>query len=362
MWLKKYWIKIKMKNLDLKQLEDQRIAQIIDANLDRAREGLRVLEDWARFALGRKDLVKSFKNFRQILGKNHLKIYKDSRNFINDNCAGLSHPEQFKRNNASSIISSNAARVQEALRVIEEFSRDHNQDLCKISSEIRYEIYNLEILLLKAQSNYSLLKILNENDLYLITIECDNLFEKIKNILEGGVKIIQLRFKHGKDSDNLKFAIKIRELCNNFGALFLVNDRVDIALACNADGVHLGQDDMDIRSARNILGFSKIIGISASNECDIKKAIEDGCDYIGIGPVFVTSTKKGKVTLGIDTLKSLTKDIPIPWFAIGGIKQENISLLKENNIRKVAMITDLIHSNNPKEKAIMIIKSLTDEN
>jgi len=351
-----------MKNLNLKNLDDLRIAQIVDANLDRAREGLRVLEDWARFALGRKDLVNNFKNFRQILGKQHLKIYKESRNFIKDTSAGLSHPEQFKRNEVSSIISSNAGRVQEALRVIEEFSRDHNQNLSKISSDIRYEIYNLEIVLLEAQSNYSLRKILNENDLYFITIDNENLFEKIKNILEGGVKIIQLRFKQGKDSDNLEFAIRVRELCNNFDALFIVNDRVDIALASKADGVHLGQDDIDIKSARNILGFSKIIGISASNEWDIKKAIKDGCDYLGIGPVFATNTKKEKVPLGIDTLKSLTKDISIPWFAIGGIKQENIYLLKENNIRKIAIISDLINSKNPKEKAIMIINSLTDEN
>ena len=351
-----------MKSLDLKQLEDLRIAQIIDANLDRAREGLRVLEDWARFALGRKDLVKSFKNFRQHLGKHHLKEYKESRNFVNDKCAGLSHPEQFKRNNISSIISSNAARVQEALRVIEEFSRDHNQNLCKLSAEIRYEIYNLEIVLLEAHSNNSLRKILNENDLYFITLDNEDLFQKIENILEGGVKIVQLRFKKGKDSDNLKFAIKVRELCNHFGALFLINDRVDLALACKADGVHLGQDDMDIKSARNILGFSKIIGISASNEIDIKKAINDGCDYLGIGPVFTTATKKEKVPLGIDTLKSLTKNIEIPWFAIGGIKQEHIPLLKAHNIRKVAIITDLINSKNPKEKAIMIINSLTDEN
>ena len=351
-----------MRNLNLEQLEDLRIAQIIDANLDRSREGLRVLEDWARFALGRKDLVKSFKNHRQTLGKHHLKIYKESRNFINDKCAGLSHPEQFKRNNTRSIISSNAARVQEALRVIEEFSRDHNQNLCSMASEIRYEIYNLEIVLLEAQSNSSLLKILNHNHLYFITLDTENLFEKIKSTLEGGVKIIQLRFKQGKDSDNLKFALKIRDLCDEYGALFIINDRVDIALACKADGVHLGQNDMDIKSARKILGFSKIIGISASNESDIQKAIYDGCDYLGIGPVFATTTKKEKVPLGIDTLKSLTKNIPIPWFAIGGIKQENIPLLRENNISKVAIITDLINSKKPKEKAIMLINSLTDEN
>ncbi len=351
-----------MRSLNLKKLEDVRIAQIIDANLDRAREGLRVLEDWARFALGRKDLVRILKNFRQILGKHHLRIYKDSRNFINDQCAGLSHPEQLNRNSAGSVISSNAARVQEALRVIEEFSRYHNQNLCSVSSKIRYEIYSIEIKLLQTQSNKSLLKILTENDLYFITLDTKNLFEKIKNILEGGVKLIQLRFKEGKDFNNLRFALKVRELCDKFSALLFINDRVDIALACKADGVHLGQDDMDIQSARNILGFSKLIGISANNEKDIKKAIQEGCDYLGIGPVFATTTKKGKVPLGIDTLKSLTKDLSIPWFAIGGIKQEHISLLKENNICKVAIITDLINSKNPKEKANIIINSLTDEN
>ena len=100
-----------------------RIYQIIDANLDRAREGLRVLEDWARFGLGKEKYVERIKNFRQILGKNHLEVYKQSRNHIEDKCKGLTHQEQINRKTSEQIISSNAARVQEALRVIEEFSR-----------------------------------------------------------------------------------------------------------------------------------------------------------------------------------------------------------------------------------------------
>ena len=112
-----------MENPNTSQPEDLRISQIIDANLDRAREGLRVLEDWARFGLGKEDFVKRIKNFRQILGKNHLEIYKTSRNYIKDQCKGLSHVEQFNRKSPEKIISSNSARVQEALRVIEEFSR-----------------------------------------------------------------------------------------------------------------------------------------------------------------------------------------------------------------------------------------------
>ena len=115
-------------------------------------------------------------------------------------------------------------------------------------------------------------------------------------------------------------------------------------------------------SARKILGFSKIIGISANNEQDIKQAIQNGCDYLGIGPVFKTITKKNKKPLGIDHIKKLTKDIKIPWYAIGGIKNENIPVLKSNNIKKVAIVSEIMNHENPKNKAMIILKSLNHEN
>ena len=134
-----------MLNSNTPNAEDLRIYQIIDANLDRAREGLRVLEDWARFGLGKEKYVERIKNFRQILGKNHLEVYKQSRNHNEDKCKGLTHQEQLNRKTSEQIISSNSGRVQEALRVIEEFARLHNNELSKIASEIRYEIYTIEI-------------------------------------------------------------------------------------------------------------------------------------------------------------------------------------------------------------------------
>ncbi len=351
-----------MENSNIIQPEDMRISQIIDANLDRAREGLRVLEDWARFGLGNKDLVRKLKNFRQILGKNHLEIYKISRNHIEDKCKGLSHVEQINRKTPHKIISSNSARVQEALRVIEEFSRNHNNKLCKIASEIRYEIYTLEIELLNLSTSKKAKLKISENNLYSITEERENLLEIIEKILLGGVKIIQHRFKQGKDKDNLKKAIEIKCLCEKYNSLFIVNDRVDIALASNADGVHLGQDDIDIVTVRKIMGNSKIIGVSANNSTDITNAIKNGCDYIGIGPVFQTLTKKNKEPLGVERVKSLTKDLTIPWFAIGGINKLNIASLKNNGISKVAIVSGLLNSKDPKEEAIIILKELSYEN
>ena len=321
-----------MQNYDIKEPEDLRVSQIIDANLDRAREGLRVLEDWARFGLSNEDLVIKIKNFRQILGKSHLKIYKKSRNFIEDQCKGLSHKEQFNKKYPQQIISSNSARVQEALRVIEEFTIGHNYKLSKIASKIRYETYNLEVELINL------------------------------SIKKNSEEIIQHRFKGENDKDHLQEAIKIKKLCERYNSLFIVNDRIDIALATNADGLHLGQDDVDLKTARKLLGCSKIIGISANNEKDISNAIENGCDYLGIGPVFKTSTKKEKQPLGLEKMKIITKDIKVPWFAIGGINKKNISNLKKNGFKKVAIISDLMNSENPKREAIMILKELSHEN
>ena len=146
--------------------------------------------------MGNEDFVIRIKNFRQILGKNHLEIYKKSRNHIQDHCKGLSHAEQINRKSPSEIISSNSARVQEALRVIEEFSRIHNSKLSKVASEIRYEVYTLEIEILNFNTRKRAQLIISKNNLYSITDPRENLLEIIEKILLGGVKIIPVSYTH----------------------------------------------------------------------------------------------------------------------------------------------------------------------
>ena len=227
---------------------------------------------------------------------------------------------------------------------------------------MRYEIYTIEIDLLSLSKRKKSEEILKENDLYVITDQKDNLLEIIEEILIAGVRIIQHRFKKGSDKDHLEEAIEIKNLCRKYNALLIINDRVDIALASNADGIHLGQDDLDLKTARQLLGYSKIIGVSANNEIDISNALKEGCDYIGIGPVFATETKKNKKPIGIKKIRTLTKDLNIPWFAIGGVTTKNISYLKSNGLKKVALVSQLMNSKDPKEDAIMILKELSHEN
>jgi len=107
------------------------------------------------------------------------------------------------------------------------------------------------------------------------------------------------------------------------------------------------------------LGYSKIIGISANNETDISNALKEGCDYIGIGPIFETATKKNKKPIGIEKIKTLTKGLNIPWFAIGGVTTNNISILKRHGFKKVALVSQLMNSKDPKEEAIMILEELS---
>ena len=133
-------------------LIDSRVARLIDANLDRAREGLRVVEDWCRFGLERDDLVVRLKDWRQRLGRLHRNIYKQARSTATDPGAGLSHPAQLERHNPQAVVAANCGRVQEALRVLEEYGRSLDPSLASESAAIRYGLYDLEVTCLNASA------------------------------------------------------------------------------------------------------------------------------------------------------------------------------------------------------------------
>jgi len=184
-------------------------------------------------------------------------------------------------------------------------------------------------------------------DLYVITDRHFkwNHLEIAQYAIEGGVRLIQFREKELPTRKMVEIGEKLRKITEK-KALLIVNDRIDIALAIGADGVHIGQDDMPLKTARNILG-NKIIGVSARNVQEAKKAEEEGADYLGVGSMFSTSTKGDIKVIGLSVLKNIRKIVNIPIIAIGGINEKNVGEVIEAGADGVAVVSAIANSDDP---------------
>ncbi|MFN9244919.1 MAG: thiamine phosphate synthase [Cyanobacteriota bacterium] len=327
------------------------IERLLDANLDRAREGLRVLEDWCRFALTRPDLVSRLKDLRQRLGQCHRLSYKLARHTATDVATGFAHPAQKERLDPLAVVAANAGRVQEALRVLEEFGRVPDPDLADEAARIRYLLYDLEVDCLRAvpAAGEARRTLLQSCHLYLITSPVPNLLGVVEAALSAGVRLVQYRPKQDPSTDLERFeqASALRQLCQRHGALFLVNDRLDLALAVDADGVHLGQGDLPPPVARRLLGPDRLIGRSTHAPDQLRRAIEEGCDYVGVGPVHSTPSKPGRSAVGLAYVATAAKECPIPWFAIGGIDATNVVAVRQAGAKRVAVIRAITEATDP---------------
>jgi thiamine-phosphate pyrophosphorylase len=189
---------------------------------------------------------------------------------------------------------------------------------------------------------------LNDIDLYFITdsrLTRKTVLEDAKAALKAGVKIIQYREKNKSTSDMIKEADKIKKLCLKNNTLLIINDRVDIALAVDADGVHLGDDDMPYHTTRKILGNKKIIGLTVHNLREAAEAQKAGADYIGASPIFETRTKPDAgAPSGIKFIQKVKKTIKIPFVAIGGINESNVADVLKSGAKSVAIISAIISS------------------
>ncbi|QNI85734.1 thiamine-phosphate pyrophosphorylase [Synechococcus sp. PROS-7-1] len=328
------------------------MARLIDANLDRAREGLRVIEDWCRFGLDRQDLVVPLKDWRQQLGQLHDDAYRQARSTATDAAAGLGHPAQDNRSDSVAIVKANASRVQEALRVIEEFARTGDAVLARTAAAVRYALYDHEVRILEACGHNRRQQQLADAKLCLITDpgaddNPDRLMHNVKAALESGVTLVQYRRKHGSDGLRLQEAQQLAQLCRAHNALFIVNDRIDLALLVNADGVHLGQEDLPQHEARRLLGNEKLIGRSTHALAQLEAAQQEGADYAGVGPVFATATKADRQPAGLNWVKEACAAARIPWFAIGGITATTLPQVLEAGANRVAVVSAIMASDDP---------------
>ena len=194
-----------------------------------------------------------------------------------------------------------------------------------------------------------------DTTLYFITdstgYELDEFLRRVRSALEGGVTIIQLREKNRTTREYIELANAVHEITKEFGVPLIIDDRIDVMLATGAEGVHVGAEDMPVAMARQLIGKDKILGATAKTVEAATKAYNDGADYLGVGAIYPTTTKVKTVLTSTETLDAITKAVPIPVNAIGGLKSGNIQILRGINIAGVCAVSAIMKAVCPKTAA-----------
>jgi thiamine-phosphate pyrophosphorylase len=330
-------------------------ARIIDASANRAREALRVLEDYARFVRDDAYLSGELKNLRHDLAKALAAMPAElllvARDTPGDVGTAITTASEMERADLLDVVRAACKRLQEALRSLEEYGKVASPDIAGAAEALRYRAYTLERALLLSQSSHELLA---AAQLYVLvgTDFCSAPFEStVREALAGGAQVIQLREKKLDDRALLALAHEVRQWTRQASALFILNDRPDLARLCDADGVHLGQTDLPVRDARRILGPGSLIGVSTHNLAQLRQAIVDGASYVGVGPVCASSTKDFGELAGVQWLREALAETSLPAFAIGGITVDNLPALRAAGARRIAVSAAVCQAQDPRDMA-----------
>ncbi len=333
--------------------------RMLDANLDRAREGLRVLEDIARFALNDSALSGRLKRLRHSLAMGGSAVaLLSARDTPGDTAAFLDPESEGTRSSMFSVLEANSKRAQESLRVLEEVGKLSSQ--MPPFKRMRFELYEIE----KEMASQVLRreKASRIRGLYVIVDgqpDGDRSGVSIvRAALTGGARVVQLRDKIRDKGLLLPVAVAMRDLCRSAGALFIVNDHVDLAVAAQADGVHVGQSDLPVSEARRLLPIDMLVGCSTSNVDEARKAVEDGADYVAVGALFPTSSKVDICLATLDDLSSVRGAVSLPVVAIGGINLQNAPLTVARGADSVAVISAVSSAEDPEAAARALVAAI----
>jgi len=334
--------------------------RIIDANLNRALEALRVLEEAARFVLDSTYLSSRAKQLRHRL-KEVLQPFASqlpcARRIEKDVGTAISTSSERTRKDVTQVLRANASRVKESFRVLEECAKLFDPDIGESLQAMRYEFYALERSLLYAFSPRT-----RVSDALLIAIvsaaDPGGAVETARMAIEGGADMIQLREKRIPDRLLFETALELRRTTAESNAIFIVNDRADVASACGADGVHVGNEDLPVDEARRLLGPGAIIGASAHSAAEGLVAQERGADYLGVGSFLATTTKEDASVRGAKCYLEVRHAVSIPCFAVGGITADNVDEAVKVGVERVAAASGIAQSADPREAARRIKASL----
>ncbi len=343
---------------------DQRLVlRVLDANLNRATEALRVLEDYARFIQNNRQEGEMLKNLRHQL--HHL--YKplgvgllESRDSIEDVGRDWTSLEEKKRSCLEDVRSANWKRVQEALRSLEEFTKLLDEQLAQQVKAYRYQCYELETG--AKRLGFEQRRKLEQARLYVLIDGGQSLSDfaaRSRAILQAGAPMVQLRDKQLEDRELVRRGRTLRAFCDEARALLIINDRVDLALAVNADGVHVGQSELPLPDVRKIVGHRFLVGCSTHNITELEEAQREGADYVGCGPAFASKTKEFQQLAGLAYLREVATCARVPAFAIGGITLENLSEVLATGATRVAVSHAIWHAADPAEATRAFLERLT---
>lgn len=324
------------------------VLRLLDANANRAREALRVWEDYARFVRNNPALSAELKQMRHELSA-ACQTFDDTalphRDTPGDVGTEIKQPSELTRADLIDVVIAAGKRLSEALRSLEEFSKIDHPAIARTFEQLRYRAYDVE---------QRIRLTLGSTDRMQAVRLCVLLTESLcripwqqaaEQLIEAGVGCIQLREKTLEGGELLARASWLASLCRSRQVVCIINDRADVAMLSGADGVHVGQGDLPVKQARKLLGRDRIIGVSTHHMDQARQAVTDGADYIGVGPVFRSSTKPREILPGLDYARAVAAEIPIPAMAIAGITAANVSQVMQTGMTRVAVSSAILSSN-----------------
>jgi thiamine-phosphate pyrophosphorylase len=351
------------------------VLRILDASLNRASEGLRVIEDYARFVLDDPFLTQTTKTLRHDITAASTAITsadrRAARETQRDVGTQISTAAESERLDAWEVCAASLKRAEQSLRSLEEYGKIVSPEFAGKCESLRYRLYTLEKTLDINRTSRDAL----EGCTLCVLVDgraSSTEFETlIKLLVAAGVGMIQLRDKQLDDRDLISRAHQLISLTRRQppalpgvsttlkpSTLAVINDRADIAAAVHADGVHVGQEDLSVKEARTIVGPHSLIGVSTHNINQARAAVLDGANYLGAGPTFTSTTKSFDQFAGLDYLREVASEIQLPTFAIGGITAKNLNEVLAAGVTRIAVSGAVTNATNPASAATELLSKL----